>query len=251
MKTLDSTGLYDSLYSTSALIGGFILNMNIEQSKKRLAKLKAITKYSDRTGWMIDEVAFFLYSLVKLYKPSLVIQIGHLWGKSALFLLQALTDGFLMDGERIEDEILSGDKKFFSYIKSQWPKVRVGKLISVDAYPYGNWKKGIAYLKKTYGDKRFDFKVLKSEDFFNTYAQELSKKYSGKTILGVVDGDHSYQACLNDLKGMASLNADYIFVDDLKWIPHIKKACEVFIKKYPYIFSFFPSYNGIAVLSKK
>lgn len=225
--------------------------MNIPGLRKRLAKLKRITKASDRTGWMIDELAFLLYALVKFYKPSLVIQIGHLWGKSALFLLEALTDGFLMEGERIEKGILSGDKKFLSYVKSEWPKVRRGKLISVDAFPYGNWKQGIAYLKQEYGKNRFEFVVEKSVKFFEDRGSVIKKKYSGKTILGVVDGDHSYAACLKDLKGMAKLDADYIIVDDLMWLPHIQKACKEFTRTHPeYALSTFLVYNGLAILNK-
>lgn len=226
--------------------------MNIPRLKKKLARLKEITKASDRTGWVIDEVAFLLYSLVKFYKPSLVIQIGHLWGKSAVFLLEALTDGFLMDGERIEEGILSGDKKFFAYIKTQWPKVRKGKLISVDAFPYGNWKKGIEYLEKTFGKNRFEFVVEKSADFFEGRSKAILKKYSGEIILGVVDGDHSYEACMSDLVGMAKLGTNHIIVDDLTWLPHIHEVCRKFTRTHPdYSLSTFLVYNGLAVLSKK
>lgn len=225
--------------------------MNIPRLRKRLAKLKEITKASDRTGWMIDELAFLLYALVKFYKPNLVIQIGHLWGKSAVFLLEALTDGFLMDRERIEEGTLSGDKKFLSYVKSRWPKVRRGKLISVDAFPYGNWKQGIAYLEGDYGKNRFEFVVEKSAKFFEDRGDVIRKKYSGKTILGVVDGDHSYESCMNDLVSMAKLDAVHIIVDDLMWLPHIRKVCIEFVRTHPaYTLSTFLAYNGLAILSK-
>ena len=225
--------------------------MNIGRLKKRLKKLKIITKASDRTGWVIDEVAFLFYALVKFYKPSLIIQIGHLWGKSAVFLLEALTDGFLMDGERVEEGILSGDKKFLLFVKSQWPKVRQGKLISVDGFPYGNWKQGIKYLKQQYGKNQFEFVVEKSFRFFEDHSNEIKKKYSDKVILGVVDGDHSYEACMADLEGMANLGADHIIVDDLKWLPHIQEVCMKFIHTHPaYSLSRFLVYNGLAILSK-
>lgn len=225
--------------------------MNIPRLKKRLVKLKKITKASDRTGWMIDEVAFLMYALVKFYKPHLIIQIGHLWGKSAIFLLEALTDGFLMNDKRIEEGILSGDKKFFAYVKRKWPKVRRGKLISVDAFPYGNWKKGIEYLNKTYGQNRFEFIVEKSEDFFEGRSKTISKKYSGESILGVVDGDHSYDACMEDLLGLEKMGVDTIVVDDLKWLPHIHKACKEFTRIHPqYSLSTFLVYNGLALLSR-
>ena len=120
--------------------------MELPRLQKRLTKLKKITGASDRTGWMVDEVSLVVYSLIKFYKPSLVLQIGHLWGKSALVSLEALTDGFLMDGERIEKGALSGDKKFLSFVKIKWPKNTKGKLLSVDAFPYCNLKKSITFL---------------------------------------------------------------------------------------------------------
>lgn len=225
--------------------------MNIARLKKRLAKLKGLTKASDRTGWMIDELTFLIYALVKFYKPNLVIQIGHLWGKSAVFLLEALTDGFLMNKERIEEGVLSGDKKFLSFVKSKWPKVVQGKLISVDGFPYGNWKQGIAYLERKYGKNRFEFVVEKSIKFFEDRGDVIKKKYSGKTILGVVDGDHSYKACMSDLVRMAKLGADHIIVDDLMWLPHIRKVCIEFTHTHPaYTLSTFLAYNGLAILSK-
>ena len=225
--------------------------MNVGRLKKKLAKLKKITKASDRTGWVIDEVAFLLYALVKFHKPALIIQIGHLWGKSAVFLLEALTDGFLMDGERIEEGLLSGDKKFFAYVKTQWPNVRQGKLISVDAFPYGNWKQGITYLKQQYAKNQFEFVVEKSFKFFEDRGDVIKKKYSNKVILGVVDGDHSYEACMADLEGMANLGADHIIVDDLKWLPHIQEVCMKFVlTHHSYSLSTFLIYNGLAILSK-
>lgn len=226
--------------------------MDIQRLQRRLAKLKKITKASDRTGWMIDEVAFVLYSLVKFYKPALVIQIGHLWGKSALFILEALTDGFLMEGKRIEKGVLSGDKKFLKFIKSQWPPAVKGKLISVDAYPYGNWEKGISYLHQEYGKKRFEFVVEKSSQFFESRGEEIRKEYAGETVMGVVDGDHSFEACMNDIESMAGLGVDHIIVDDILWLPHINYICEEFVRTHPsYKYSSFLKYNGLAVISKK
>jgi len=226
--------------------------VDLANIQKRLAKLKKITGASDRTGWMVDEVSFIIYSLIKFYKPSLVLQIGHLWGKSALVSMEALTDGFLMDGARIEKGALSGDKKFLAFVKTKWPKNSRGHLISVDAFPYGNWKKGISYLQKVYGKDRFEFVVEKSDEFFKAKSEELRKVYGGDIILGVVDGDHSYEACMKDITNMAKLGADHIVVDDIMWLPHINYICEKFVKTHKdYKLSTFYVYNGLAVLSKR
>jgi hypothetical protein len=39
---------------------------------------------------MVDETCWLLHGLIRFYRPSLVIQTGHLWGKSALVVLEAL-----------------------------------------------------------------------------------------------------------------------------------------------------------------
>lgn len=49
--------------------------------------LKSITGSSPSVGWLCDGVSFLLYGLVKFYRPQLVVQTGHLWGKSAAVIL--------------------------------------------------------------------------------------------------------------------------------------------------------------------
>ena len=89
--------------------------MNVDRIRKNLENLKMITGASDRTGWMIDDVSAYVYSMVKFYKPDLVLQIGHLWGKSACIVLEALTDDFLTEENTFESGQLSGDKKFYEF----------------------------------------------------------------------------------------------------------------------------------------
>ncbi|XOB41508.1 MAG: hypothetical protein ACKKMS_02175 [Candidatus Nealsonbacteria bacterium] len=88
---------------------------------KRIRELRKISGGSLNCGWMCDEIVFLLYSLVKVYKPELVIQTGHLWGKSICIVLDALTNGFLMGDYSIEDREQNGDLKFLEFLKKNKP----------------------------------------------------------------------------------------------------------------------------------
>ena len=59
---------------------------------------------------MCDEVAFLLYSMVKFTRPDVVVQMGHLWGKSALMVLEAMSDGFITS-DLIEEDTYRGDPR--------------------------------------------------------------------------------------------------------------------------------------------
>jgi hypothetical protein len=199
---------------------------------------------------MLDNVAFFLYSLVKFYKPDLVIQIGHLWGKSATVILEALHDEFLTQDNGIEDGKLSGDIKFYEFSLNNSPKDKKGKLISIDAFPYGNWEKGINFLKNTYPN--FEYIVSKSDDYFLDNSKLIMDEYTNdsKTIFGVVDGDHSYDGAMKDLINMGKIGASVILVDDTMWLNDIHKASIKFAESNGYDYINFPIYNGIGLLIK-
>ena len=59
---------------------------------QKVGILRKTTGGSIGTGWMHDEVCWLLHGLIRFYRPSLVIQTGHLWGKSALVVLDALEE---------------------------------------------------------------------------------------------------------------------------------------------------------------
>ena len=221
----------------------------------RTRELRKITGGSLSTGWMRDEVAFILYAFVKWFKPELVIQTGHLWGKSAIIATEALYDGFLTGGATgltIENEPQEGDKKAADFTAINSPRPALApKFISIDPHPKNvpQAEAGIRYLKSLYGDS-FEFHQMSSFDFFQTRTAQLQKDFHGTRILGIVDGDHSWAGCMADLTHLAKLGAQLIFVDDTLWLPHLGRAAREFARRENYNLLDLSLYNGIGVLWK-
>lgn len=222
----------------------------LERLKERMDILAEITGKSPNCGWMVDEVAFYLYSLVKLYKPEVVIQTGHLWGKSALFLLEALTDGFL-NRDRLEPiDVGTGDRTFTAFVKEHGVTVTAnGKLISIDSNPLvgGNSEQAIAKLKEWYGDS-FEFHKEASSEFFGHAMDGLQLLCHDKRVLVVVDGDHTRVGCTGDLFSAKSVGAGIIVVDDTTWLPELNLAAKEFEEWNGYRYLNLPLYNGVGIL---
>lgn len=219
----------------------------IVRLRERVNLLREITGGSRSCGWMFDETAFLLYGLVKFYKPQLVIQTGHLWGKSALFVLEALNDG-LFTHNFLEEKEQSADARFTRFVISHKPLVYSSQFISIDPNPIDvpDWRKGIEQLRDWYDN--FAFYEMTSDEFFHENQEWLRSKSSGSRIMGIVDGDHSPQGCLNDLDNLGELNAGLIIVDDTIWLPQLGKVAKQFASSRGYQFLDFAFYNGVAIL---
>lgn len=219
--------------------------------KSRLKTLKDITKTPDATGWMYDEQAFLVYSLIKYLKPELIIQTGHSWGKSALFILEALTDG-LLDQEYLESKTQKSDDSYNSFVEDNKPRQRAKKFISVDPFINPerhippNFQGGINYLIETYGDI-FEFRRERSDDFFKNF------KMVGKNsrVMGVVDGLHTYEGCFSDLVGLAQLNSLCMIVDDVLYMDKLNQCCKDFSSQYGYSYLNVNLYNGMGLLMRR
>ena len=216
----------------------------------RLKTLQDLTGTSTTCGWMVDDVAFLLYSLVKFYKPELVVQTGHLWGKSVFMILEALTDGFL-ETDFIESGAPSADREFSAFTTAHSPRFGDKRVISIDPEPMGvpHPIEGIDYLKKQYPGV-FEHHKMQSCDFFVQDGKKLKEQYSGKRIFGVVDGCHSDEACLQDLTDLSALGAGMMMLDDTQWVSSLGEVGRSFSIRHGYGFLEFPWYNGIALLIK-
>lgn len=207
--------------------------------RERLEELYRATGGSDCSGWIYDPVAELLYALVKMFRPQLIVQTGHLWGKSACVMLEALTDGESFGTEG------SGDKKFSDFMNERTPKL-TGMMHSIDPNPAGvsGTESGIGLLNEWYGEN-FRFYDQSSEQYFSPEGKPLVER-----IMGFVDGDHSEEGCLLDLTGMKKLNAGLIVVDDTEWIPALGKIASKFAGENGYNFLNLPWMNGVGVLIK-
>lgn len=211
-----------------------------------VAELKRITGGSLECGWMCDEVADFVASLVRFYKPELVIQTGHLWGKSAAVILEALTS------ESGHDPV-EGDKLFAQFVADRRPVANgklISKLISIDPNPMGvpNWRAGVEFLKERFPN-RFIFHNTTSTDFFS-WPRPLTLVGMKQRLMGLVDGDHTDDGCAADIHALADRGAGVIIVDDVLWIPSLAKVARGIATRRGYDYQQHSIYNGIAVLVK-
>lgn len=222
---------------------------------QHIRELRRITGGSLSVGWMFDDPAFFLYGLMKWFKPELVIQTGHLWGKSALIAMEAQNDGFLADGMRLEDERENADRVVEEFVDKNTPKwTRSPKVISIDPFSKNipNQQAGVEYLKKLYGEGRFEFSPLRSIDYFERESERIKREYHASRILGIVDGDHSWAGALYDMEYLKNLGAHMIIVDDTIWLPHLGRAVREFAARNPsYQLLNLTLYTGTAIFWKK
>lgn len=218
---------------------------------QRVRELRGITGGSLGCGWMNEELALMVYTLVKWLKPELVVQTGHLWGKSAVMVLESLNDGFLTPASPLEAEEQNADKIFTAFQTSNRPAGGQSKFISVDPGPIQvpRPEAGIKYLQGLHPN--FEFYPMMSTDFFAAHGARLKAEHAGQRILGIVDGDHTYWGCLLDLDCFAQLGAKMIIVDDTVWLPYIGRAAKMFARRHGYQFLDLTWYNGVAILFKE
>jgi hypothetical protein len=212
---------------------------------ERTATLKGLyDANSSSCGWMCDEVAFLLYSMVKFTRPEVVVQTGHLWGKSALMVLEAMTDGFITE-QPIEADAWRADRDFSNFVTSRTPPVPASpRMVSIDIATPDD---GVRWLQETYPG--FEFITASSPAFFaSPAAADLAAECAGKRVLVIVDGEHSYHSASADMEGVVLLNRPVIFLDDTRWIPHLAALARDFAGRHAYQVIEFPWYNGVCLL---
>ena len=211
----------------------------------RINTLKEATGASATCGWMFDEVAIMLYALVKMFRPGLVIQTGHLWGKSACVVLEALTDG-----QRLEEQIQAADTAFAGFVTRRTSPIPAdAKLISVDPNPSGvnDWQAGVVMLKSWYG-ANFEFVQKASWDWFADTQADFA---DGRRLMGIVDGDHSERVCADDIANLARVGAGLILIDDTEWIGALEFVSRRMAETCGYDMINLPWINGLALMVRK
>lgn len=161
-----------------------------------LIQLKEISGASLACGWLHDEPAILLEALILYYKPEVVIQTGHLWGKSALIILQSLKKMY-----SLESEDQNAHEMFEKYVRSNTPSSPkiIPVLHSIDPYylHVPNSSEGIDYLRAKY--ENFNFHGIPSSKYFENLNFSKTER-----ILGFVDGDHSYLGAYEDMRNLAN-----------------------------------------------
>ena len=216
----------------------------MKELQKKIDQLKIITGASKKTGWIKDNVAFYLWGLVKLYDPDLVLNIGHLWGKSSMIFCDAM-----FGNHKLESEYDVGDHEFKNFVERGSIQYSKKKVFSVDphTHPAGhrplNCEGGVKFISETYKD--FVFFKKRSQDFL------LESDFSAyKRKFAFIDGDHSYEGARRDVELCREHGFDCIVVDDTEYIPHIKKAThDGLAGKYKILD--IPLWNGIVIAIKR
>ncbi len=191
---------------------------------------------------MVDGICWLLHGLVRYYKPDVIIQTGHLWGKSALVMLDAMAGGQLETDQ-------SSDPAFSEYVREHDPGHRSSPILhSIDPEPKSvpNWNAGVKFLSDLYPTS-FCYHPITSKAFFENLVTESD---SHDRIMGVVDGDHSVSGCKADIASLASLGAELIVIDDTGWIAALAGVSMEAAERYGYRMMDFPLYNGVMVLMK-
>ena len=105
--------------------------MPVTKINREVQKLKTITGSSEKTGWVKENVAHLLSGFVRYADVNLVVNIGHLWGKSALVFCDAM-----FNNRDFEDNWDPGDDPFSTHSRRN-TRTRVSLLW---APPSGNEK---------------------------------------------------------------------------------------------------------------
>lgn len=228
--------------------------MNINRIKNRIEVIKTIgfginsSKTLD-CGHVYDEVSFMLYSLIKFYKPELVIQTGQLWGKSSIIILEALSDKFLYDNDKmIEGREQDSDENYNKFVKNNTPESVKGKLISIDPF-FPECKEKFLNISQQLTDwypKQYEL----VNDFSQNVLLELLKKeeIKNKKFIAFIDGDHTYDGCLFDLNTLNTSNNILSIVDDTKFLPDCHRAVYDFCLNNNKKFIDLDKYNGLSLI---
>jgi hypothetical protein len=213
---------------------------------ERIEELKTVTGGSTNCGYVYDAVAMLIYGLIKFYRPEVVLQTGHLWGKSALTCLEAMTDGF-----ELEEDLQNSDPQFSAFVEKSTPVVDSPQLISIDPGYHGvpEFGRGISLLQTWYPEN-FHFFQQTSQEFFERNGRHYRREFQGKRIFGIIDGDHSPLGCRHDLAQLYAMKAGMIFLDDIDWIPDICTAGLEFSHQTGYRFMPLYGFNGVGILVK-
>ena len=102
-------------------------------------------------------------------------------------------------------------------------------------------------LKGWFGHQ-FEFAQKASSEWF---AEMSRDEIAGRRLMGVVDGDHSDNACADDIADLARLGAGLILVDDTEWIGTLETVSRRMAETNGYSYLNLPWVNGMAILVAK
>ncbi len=147
----------------------------------------------------LHEEKLFLYTMVRMYKPKTMIEIGVAKGDATLAIAMAMRDNHNKD--KVVGKLMSVDNWSRRHGgKASSPKAAQQQLLESNCAPY------------------VEFRSLDSQEFL-----KLQKTNSRNIVL--VDGDHSYEGALADICEALRIASKLVIVHDASNLNGVQKAC--------------------------
>lgn len=163
-------------------------------------------------------------------------EIGVWMGNtSSKFLLKRPKKVYLVDAWSVEPYKQNTEATYEEYL-AKYAKVTGGK----------NESQFVKFYDKVYQDVMEKYSKKKNVEVVRAKSQDFFRDYTGESFDWVyIDGDHSFEGCLNDLEGCLPLmkKGGIILGDDYRWPfqnqggklngkPGVTQAVDAFIAKY-------------------
>jgi hypothetical protein len=216
----------------------------VDNLKEQIKHLKSLAMQRDfDCGWMRDETINLICAIIDYYKPDVVIHTGFLWGKSTACILNTVTKKTIL----LEPDNQYRDKNFNHFVDTHTPKTTFHHLLVTDPNMFDlDIDSAYEYLENEYPGSVVCYK-LKSQDFF----LNVDDIQNSQCLIGIIDGDHTKEGCLNDLVNLHNLGANVLMVDDTLWLPYLDELCREFARENNYDYTNYALYSGLGVLVRK